>query len=497
MSTSGKEFFLRLRKSASTNNFCSISNEENEINNGRMEAADGKSVNMKFTELEKCKIFNPLKRVNSSNLGGIDENKEDDNAGCNLGNRLGYNPHRLAKVIRSHASMLDLVEAGKDSKNRNEKGRERIDMNSEPSLSSLQISSKNVVTRILSDSNLVSAAGLSGDYVEADYNDSLKDVIVDKKADFPKDFTILRELGKGLCGTVYLARLHETKQLVAFKVMQKSKLILVGEEKHASDECRTHLDISNGPFISKLFHSYSDPFALYLLMEYAPCGDLFQCLVYHGLPSLQDSKVYVSQISAAIAYLHVKRYVYRDLKPENILLRANGDACLADFGMAKKLENLEDRAYSLCGTSQYMSPEVLSRRGCRFEADLWSMGILIYELCAGATPYANVRGNQELYEAVMNIDKFGGVWCPAWFDEETIDLVRKLLKCNESERLGAGGGDSMEKYFKHSWFSSCNLREVLAGAIRPSLQPRRRNIVYDLRLQNDIERGRIPWKIGV
>ena len=131
----------------------------------------------------------------------------------------------------------------------------------------------------------------------------MREVIVSPSSSFPKDFTVLRELGKGLCGTVYLARLHDTKQLLAFKVMRKSKLVSVGEEKHAAYERHVHMDVSNGPFIATLFHSYDDPTAYYLLTEYAPCGDLFQCLVYHGLPSLSDAKVYISQVSAAIAYL--------------------------------------------------------------------------------------------------------------------------------------------------------------------------------------------------
>ena len=350
------------------------------------------------------------------------------------------------------------------------------------------------------DSNLVSAAGLSKDYKEAEYDDSLREVIVSPSSSFPKDFTVLRELGKGLCGTVYLARLHDTKQLLAFKVMRKSKLVSVGEEKHAAYERHVHMDVSNGPFIATLFHSYDDPTAYYLLTEYAPCGDLFQCLVYHGLPSLSDAKVYISQVSAAIAYLHMKKYVYRDLKPENILLRANGDACLADFGMAKKIERDDERAYSFCGTSQYMSPEVMSKKGCRFEADLWSLGVLIYELCSGATPYANVRGNHvELYEAVMSVDVNGGVWCPHWFDADTVDIVRKLLRLDELARLGAGGGDAMDAYFSHPWFHNgefkCDLKNVLRGEVTPTLKPRKRNIVYDLRLQNQLELGNVPWLI--
>ncbi|CAL6302385.1 unnamed protein product [Bathycoccus prasinos] len=403
---------------------------------------------------------------------------------------------RKTATIHSHASVLDLMQISETREEEDRAGKllGRLHISSQEEVEELEVkegvkgtaaaqTQTQTQTVKEDDSNLVSAAGL--------------EVIISPSSSFPKDFTVLRELGKGLCGTVYLARLHDTKQLLAFKVMQKSKLVSVGEEKHAAYERHVHMDVSNGPFIATLFHSYDDPTAYYLLTEYAPCGDLFQCLVYHGLPSLSDAKVYISQVSAAIAYLHVKKYVYRDLKPENILLRANGDVCLADFGMATKLEREDERAYSFCGTSQYMSPEVMSKKGCRFEADLWSLGVLIYELCSGATPYANVRGNHiELYEAVMSVDANGGVWCPHWFDADTVDIVRKLLRLDELARLGAGGGDAMDAYFSHPWFHNgefkCDLKNVLRGEVTPALKPRKRNIVYDLRLQNQLECGNVP-----
>ena len=467
----------------------------------------------------------PMKRVASMKAMMMMTEKEEEDFGGRkktppgsplrrTNNKLGgsvVGGLRKTATIHSHASVLDLMQISETREEEDRAGKllGRLHISSQEEVEELEVkegvkgtaaaqTQTQTQTVKEDDSNLVSAAGLSKDYKEAEYDDSLREVIISPSSSFPKDFTVLRELGKGLCGTVYLARLHDTKQLLAFKVMQKSKLVSVGEEKHAAYERHVHMDVSNGPFIATLFHSYDDPTAYYLLTEYAPCGDLFQCLVYHGLPSLSDAKVYISQVSAAIAYLHVKKYVYRDLKPENILLRANGDVCLADFGMAKKLEREDERAYSFCGTSQYMSPEVMSKKGCRFEADLWSLGVLIYELCSGATPYANVRGNHiELYEAVMSVDANGGVWCPHWFDADTVDIVRKLLRLDELARLGAGGGDAMDAYFSHPWFHNgefkCDLKNVLRGEVTPALKPRKRNIVYDLRLQNQLECGNVPW----
>ena len=128
-----------------------------------------------------------------------------------------------------------------------------------------------------------------------------------------------------------------TRRIVAFKVMRKSKLVDVGEATHASDERRLHERVSSGPFINRLLASFQDPWALFLVLEYAPCGDLFQAMNYHGLPSRSDATVYAAQVALALGHLHALGYVYRALKPENILLHPHGSAQLADFGMAKRI----------------------------------------------------------------------------------------------------------------------------------------------------------------
>ena len=252
-------------------------------------------------------------------------------------------------------------------------------------------------------------------------------------------YRLLRELGRGLCGTVYLAEEKATGRIVAFKVMRKTKLVDVGEATHASEERRLHERVSSGPFINRLLASFQDPWALFLVLEYAPCGDLFQAMNFHGLPSRFDATVYAAQVAIALGHLHALGYVYRDLKPENILLHPHGSAQLADFGMAKRLTfsdgasvdrrarggdaNTHDksvgkrsdtgctggshdaRTYTICGTAQYMSPEVLLHRGCRFEADLWALGIFVYELVTGDTPFSVASGSrQELYRKLMSHD---------------------------------------------------------------------------------------------
>jgi p70 ribosomal S6 kinase len=333
---------------------------------------------------------------------------------------------------------------------------------------------------------------LGSEFVEAEYAEGVPDAAMMKNATF-RDFIILRELGRGLCGTVYLAKYRYTDQLVAFKVMRKQKLIDVGEIRHAVREREVHETINHGPFIEKLLHAYQDKWALYLVLEYAPCGDLFQAMNYHGLPTLQDAKMYTAQCALAIDYIHRCGYVYRDLKPENILLDANGNVRLADFGMAKKLNDSE-RALTICGTAQYMSPEVLTHRGCRFEADIWALGVLIYELCSGRTPFgADKDSRQELYRRLMH-HRNETMTFPHWFDADTCSIIKCFLHEDETQRLGYGGAFSL--IFDHPWFASARALDVLNGARAPLLQPRRRNIVYDMKLHESIAEGKIPWECG-
>ena len=307
------------------------------------------------------------------------------------------------------------------------------------------------------------------------------------------DYHLLRELGRGLCGTVYLGRERDTGRIVAFKVMRKTKLVDVGEANHASEERRLHERISDGPFINRLLASFQDPWALFLILEYAPCGDLFQAMNFHGLPTRGDAVTYAVQVATALEHLHGLGYVYRDLKPENILLHPHGSVQLADFGMAKRLDR-NQRTYTICGTAQYMSPEVLLHRGCQFEADLWAMGIFVYELVTGDTPFSSISGSrQELYRRLMSHDPEQMAMPPA-VDRQTASLVRALLRNAEHERLGAGG--KWHELYAHVWFAGVDVLAVQRGDITPQLSPRRRNVVTDPALQKALERGDVPWRRG-
>jgi p70 ribosomal S6 kinase len=198
-------------------------------------------------------------------------------------------------------------------------------------------------------------------------------------------------------------------------------------------------------------------------------------------------------VATALEHMHNKGYVYRDLKPENILLHAHGSVQLADFGMAKKLAPGK-RTNTVCGTAQYMSPEVLLHRGCSFEADLWAMGIFIYELTTGDTPFSSNSGSrQELYRRLMSHDPEQMTMANS-VDRTTAAVVKGLLQNVESQRLGAGG--NWAELYRQQWFHCVDVGAVQRGEVVPDLSPRRRNVINDPRLQQVLEQGDVPWQRG-
>jgi len=280
---------------------------------------------------------------------------------------------------------------------------------------------------------------------------------------------------------------------VAFKVMRKSKLVDVGEVQHACCERKLHEKLSKGSYINKLLASFQTPWALFLILEYAPCGDLFQAMNYHGLPSQRDAALYAAQVALALKYIHFCNYVYRDLKPENILLKADGSAQLADFGMAKLLKDGE-RTYTICGTAQYMSPEVLLHRGCYFEADLWAMGIFIYELTCGDTPFSTANGTrQDMYRKLMNHVPETMTFTRQ-FDRRATSIIKGLLQNDETKRLGSG--KNFDQLFMHPWFDDIDVQAVVDGTIVQTLKPRKRNVVNDPQLQQQLQKNDFPWEKG-
>uniref|UniRef100_A0A8C6AGS6 Protein kinase cAMP-dependent X-linked catalytic subunit n=2 Tax=Marmota marmota marmota TaxID=9994 RepID=A0A8C6AGS6_MARMA len=268
--------------------------------------------------------------------------------------------------------------------------------------------------------------------------------------------------GTGTFGRVHLVKEKAAKNYFALKVMSIPEVIRLKQEQHVHNEKSVLMEV-NHPFLVKLFWTSHDDRFLYMLMEYVPGGELFSYLRNRGRFSCSTGLFYATEIVCAIEYLHCRDIVYRDLKPENILLDRDGHIKLTDFGFAKKLV---DRTWTLCGTPEYLAPEVIQSKGHGRAVDWWALGILIFEMVAGFPPFFddNPFG---IYQKILA----GRIDFPRYLDFSTKDLIKKLLVVDRTKRLGnmKNGANDVKQ---HRWFRAVDWDAVPQRKLKPPIVPK-------------------------
>jgi serine/threonine protein kinase len=264
------------------------------------------------------------------------------------------------------------------------------------------------------------------------------------------DLSIVCVLGKGSFGLVKLVQHKDSKKAYALKVLQKQHMVAAKQANNVIWEKRIMHRIVH-PFCLKLCATMVDDDALYLLMEFLQGGDLFIKLCYeYGHFDQRTSKYYAACVLSAFSYLHAKSILYRDLKPENLVLDKLGTLKVVDFGMAKITKN---RTFTVCGTPEYMSPEIVTGKGHHKGADYWALGVLAYELLNGVTPFAVAPGAPPL-KVYKKINR-AKIKFPEGQDEEMPDAVAFILFLLNKLEIKRGGcteeGDAVLK--SHAWFT--------------------------------------------
>uniref|UniRef100_A0A8C9WEZ2 non-specific serine/threonine protein kinase n=1 Tax=Scleropages formosus TaxID=113540 RepID=A0A8C9WEZ2_SCLFO len=215
----------------------------------------------------------------------------------------------------------------------------------------------------------------------------------------------------------------------------------------------------NHPFIVKLHYAFQTEGKLYLILDFLRGGDLFTRLSKEVMFTEEDVKFYLAELALALDHLHSLGIIYRDLKPENILLDEDGHIKLTDFGLSKESIDHENKAYSFCGTVEYMAPEVVNRRGHTHSADWWSYGVLMRLTLASLPMSTKTR--------CFCLAKLG---MPQFLSLEAQSLLRNLFKRNPANRLGAGP-DGVEEIKRHQFFSSIDWNKLFRREIHPPFKP--------------------------
>uniref|UniRef100_A0A8C9T2S4 non-specific serine/threonine protein kinase n=1 Tax=Scleropages formosus TaxID=113540 RepID=A0A8C9T2S4_SCLFO len=286
-----------------------------------------------------------------------------------------------------------------------------------------------------------------------------------EKAD-PSQFELLKVLGQGSFGKVFLVRKvkgPDAGQLYAMKVLKKASLKVRDRVRTKTE--RDILVEVNHPFIVKLHYAFQTEGKLYLILDFLKGGDVFTRLSKEVMFTEEDVKFYLAELALALDHLHNLGIVYRDLKPENILLDEAGHIKLTDFGLSKESVDQDKKAYSFCGTVEYMAPEVVNRRGHTQSADWWSLGVLMFEMLTGTLPFQGKDRNE-----TMNMILKAKLGMPQFLSVEAQSLLRLLFKRNPANRLGAGP-DGVEEIKRHTFFSTIDWNKLYRREVQPPFKP--------------------------
>ncbi|KZT22477.1 kinase-like protein [Neolentinus lepideus HHB14362 ss-1] len=281
-----------------------------------------------------------------------------------------------------------------------------------------------------------------------------------------QDFIIQRTLGMGSFGRVHLVRSKHNLRFYAVKVLNKDKIVRTKQVSHTNDEQHMLMAVQH-PFIINLWGSFQDSLNLYMVMDYVPGGELFTLLRRSGRFPDPVAKFYTAEVALALHYLHGLDIIYRDLKPENILLNFDGHIKIADFGFAK---HCDTTTWTLCGTPDYLAPEIIGKQRYNKSVDWYALGVLIFEMLSGLPPFHQPDGNPViLYEKIAH--GLAYIRWPPVFNENSMNLIEHLMDKDPSRRYGNlkhGAGD----VFAHPWFAEVDWKKLLNREITAPYLPK-------------------------
>ncbi|CAM6044470.1 unnamed protein product [Sphagnum compactum] len=252
------------------------------------------------------------------------------------------------------------------------------------------------------------------------------------------DFDIGKPLGRGKFGNVYLARERESKYVVALKVLFKNQL----QQSQVEHQLRREIEIQSHlrhPNILRLYGYFYDQTRVYLILEYAAKGELYKELQRCRVFTEKRAATYIASLARALMYCHEKHVIHRDIKPENLLIGSKGELKIADFGWSV---HTCSRRRTLCGTLDYLPPEMVEGKEHDAGVDVWSLGILCFEFLFGTPPF-EAKKHSDTYKRIVRVDlRFPS---KPVISAAAKDLICQLLVKDSSQRL------PLQKVVSHPW----------------------------------------------
>uniref|UniRef100_A0A8C1J7W8 protein kinase C n=1 Tax=Cyprinus carpio TaxID=7962 RepID=A0A8C1J7W8_CYPCA len=281
-----------------------------------------------------------------------------------------------------------------------------------------------------------------------------------------EDFNCISVLGRGHFGKVLLAEFKGTGKLYAIKALKKGDVVTRDEVDSLMCEKRIFetINVSRHPFLVNLYGCFQTLDHVCFVMEYSPGGDLMTH-IHNSIFSERQARFYSACVLLGLEFLHQNRIVYRDLKLDNLLMDSDGFVRIADFGLCKEGMGHGDRTSTFCGTPEFLAPEVLTDSMYTRAVDWWGLGVLIYEMLVGESPFPG-DDEEEVFDSIVNDE----VRYPRFMSPESVSIIQKLLQKNPEKRLGAGEQDANEVK-RHRFFQGIEWEALLAKRVKPPFLP--------------------------
>lgn len=285
-----------------------------------------------------------------------------------------------------------------------------------------------------------------------------------------EDFELLRVIGRGSYAKVLMVELKQSRRIYAMKVIKKE--MFYGNENEDIDWVQTEKHVfeqaSNYPFLVGLHSCFQNRSRLFFVIEFVRGGDLMYHMQRKRKLSEPEAQFYAAEISLALDFLHMRGIIYRDLKLDNVLLDHEGHIKLTDYGMCKEGIGPGDKTSTFCGTPNYISPELLRGDVYDFSVDWWALGVLLYEMLAGKSPFDMLDKSEDaLFQTILEKT----IRIPRSLSVAAQNILKAFLKKDPTERLGCDPKRGFSEIKSHPFFNQIDWDQLERRQVTPPYTP--------------------------